>query len=78
MKDIKELIANKEIGLSQIALNKGWNINCILPKYRDLDYRTLDKDINKASRDGDPYLENSYFGKTIDKYDVIFFKINRF
>lgn len=73
----KQVIINKEIGMSQIALKKGYNINCILSKYRDLDYLTIDKDINPTSIDGDPYFKDKYFGKTIDPYEVVFFKTNR-
>jgi hypothetical protein len=36
------------------------------------------EDINPFSNNGDPYYTNSYFGKIIDLYDVIFFKVNRF
>ena len=72
------IIAFKEIGLSQHALSNGWNINCILDKYMNLDYRILNKDINNYSRNGDPYYMNSYYGSNIKKEDVIFFKINRF
>ena len=73
-KDITYVVAYKEFGLSQIALNKGWNINCILEKYRDLDYLQIDKNENVSSSGGDPYYKNSYFGKTIQEEDVIFFK----
>jgi hypothetical protein len=72
-----DIIIEKEIGLSQIALNQNWNINCILDKYRDIDYRVLEKDINQSSYNGDAYLKNKYFGDTIDPYYVIFFKNNR-
>ena len=72
------IITYKEIALSQIALNNGWNINCILNKYQGLDYIKLNGDINKRSINGDPYFKNAYFGKDIKKEDVIFFKINRF
>lgn len=77
IKDINEIIAKKEFGLSQHILNKGWNINSILPEYRDLDYRILKSKINKSSNCGDVYYKNAYFGKSIDKYDVIFYKNNR-
>jgi len=70
------LIANYEIGLSQHALKKGWNINCILQPYRNQDFRKIKKDFLKDG--GDLYYINKYFGKTIDPYDVIFFKTNRF
>ena len=72
------IITYKEIALSQIALNNGWNINCILNEYQGLDYIKLNGDINKRSINGDPYFKNAYFGKDIKKEDVIFFKINRF
>ena len=76
--DINKVIVYKEIGLSLYALENNWNINCILDKYSNLDYRKINQDISKSSRQGDPYYPNSYFGKTIDKYDVVFFKNNRF
>lgn len=69
-----EIISQKEIGLSSLIISKGWNINSILPKYRDIDYRVLRADINASSLDGDPYFAGAYFGDTIDPYDVIFFK----
>jgi hypothetical protein len=71
------IIVHKEIGLSQHALINNWNINCILSKYKDKDYRVIDKDINNTSRNGDPYYKKSYFGGDIDKYEVIFYKNNR-
>ena len=76
--DFNYIIAYKEIYLSQIALYNGWNINCILPEYKNLDYKRIKKDINEYSKNGDPYYKNSFFGKTIHKEDVLFFKINRF
>ncbi len=76
--NINDIITNYEFGLSQLALKNGWNINCILDKYKNLDYRTVKTDINPTSNYGDPYHINAYFGKTIDPYDVIFFKNNRF
>ena len=76
--DFNELIQAKEISLSQVALNKNWNINCILPRYRNLNYLNINKDINPSSTNGDPYYKNGYFYNTIDPYDVIFFKNTRF
>jgi len=70
------LIANYEIGLSQHAIKKGWNINCILEPYKDQDYRTLTNDF--LSDGSDLYYIGKYFGKTINPYNVIFFKNNRF
>lgn len=78
--DMWQIIFKKELGLSQIAIRNGWNINSILSKYRGLDYRTLNHNINTSAAPygGDPYFRNTYFGETIDKYDAIFFKNNRF
>ena len=76
--NINDIIIHYEFGLSQLALKNGWNINCILDKYKNLDYRIIKNDINPTSHEGDPYYINGYFGKTIDPYDVIFFKNNRF
>jgi len=76
-KDFNYIITHKEIGLSQIALNNNWNINCLLPNYKNLDYRRLNYDINITSRNGDPYYNKSYFSKNIKKEDVIFYKMNR-
>lgn len=77
-KDMMYVIIDKEIGLSQIALNKGWNINSILPGYTGLDYRVLDEDINPSAGDyGDSYWSGAFFGGNIDKYDAVFFKNTR-
>jgi len=75
--EMHSVIREKEVGLSKKALEKGYNINCLLSKYKGLDYRNIDKDINHTSRIGDPYYVDGYFGETIDPYEVIFFKTNR-
>ena len=74
VEDIQYIVANKEIGLSQIALEHGWNINSILSKYKNLDYRIINEDINNTSYYGDPYYPKSYFGEDINKYEAIFYK----
>jgi len=75
--DFTQLIIKKEIGLSELAIKKGYNINCILSKYKNLDYLNIDKDINPTSMGGDCYFKGAYFGETIDPYEVVFFKNNR-
>ena len=71
-----DLIIHYEIGLSQIAINNNWNINCIIQPYRDQDYRKITNEF--GSFVNDIYYTNKYFNKTINPYDVIFFKNNRF
>lgn len=73
--DINRVIYEKEIPMSQIILEKGWNINCILSKYRDKDYRLLNKNINTSCMD--PYYKGCYFGGSITEKEVIFFKRSR-
>jgi len=75
---IHEIVIQKEVGLSQLAINNGWNINSILSKYKGLDYRNIHENINTCSENGDPYFHGTYFNESIDKYEVIFFKNNRF
>lgn len=72
--NFSDVIAYAEIGLSQIALMKGWNINCVLPHYRGLDYTRIQRDPNESSRDGDPYYPGCYFGGTIKPEEAVFFK----
>ena len=76
--DINQVIYNYEFALSQYALNNGWNINCILDYYKDIDYLNAKEDINPTSIDGDPYYLGAYFGSDIDPKKIIFFKNNRF
>jgi len=74
-KDLLHVIINKEIRLSQILLKKGYNINSILSKYKDIDYTKITKNFNTSSND--PYYKNAYFGENINKEEAIFFKTNR-
>jgi hypothetical protein len=75
--DFYELISKYEIGLSQNAIIKGWNINCILEPYSNHDYRNINEEIF-GNYSGDIYHINNYFGKNVDPYNVIFYKNNRF
>ena len=75
-----EIVAKREVGMSFLVLDHGWNINCLLPGYRGLDYRSIDHQPNAASsrRHGDPYYVGNYFGNTIRPHDVIFLKNTRY
>ena len=73
--DINYMIINKEIMMSQLIIKNGWNINCILPKYRDLDYREVKSNINPSGCD--PYYRGAYFGGTIQPEEVVFYKSYR-
>lgn len=77
MKSIEKVIAEKEIALSQMTLQNGWNINCLLPGYRGQNYRTLAYEINTSSNDGDPWYKDGYYGRSITVDDLNFMKTNR-
>ena len=79
--DMKYIVANKEVKMSQLILKNGWNINAILPKYRGKDYRTVAKNFNPSSENpyrtaADPPNKKSYFGEDIEPSEVIFYKTN--
>jgi len=73
--NISIIIKDYEIQLSQLILKNGWNINCIVPYYRDLDYRLVNHNINNSS---DVLYNNAFFGRTLIPEDVIFYKYYRF
>lgn len=77
MQDLEEVVAKKEIGLSQHVLKRKWNLNCLLPQYRGRDYVNLRNEVNYSSHGGDPWYKNAYFGKTISSEESIFMKTNR-
>lgn len=75
--NIQTVVLQCEIKMSNAILKNNWNINCILPKYRGIDYLNIKEDINTTSVNGDPYFPNAYFGETIQPTDVIFYKSYR-
>ena len=72
-----DLVQLKELGMSQLVLKRGWNIDCLLPMYRGLDYLNTKEDINPTSDAGNSYLRGAYFGGTIQPEEVVFIKTNR-
>ena len=65
-------IVNGEYGLSKCILENGYSIDCMLPKYQNIDWRNRDYyDMNNNIH---PSRNNSFFGSSINPYDVIFHK----
>jgi len=65
-------IVNGEYGISTCILKHGYSIDCMLPQYQNIDWTdsknyTLNNNIH-------PSRKNSFFGKSINPYDVIFHK----
>jgi hypothetical protein len=74
--NIHTIILKNEISLSQYILENNWNINCIVPEYRDQDYRTLVHNINTGY--SDVVMPNGFFGRSLTPEEVIFYKAWRF
>lgn len=72
-----DTIIHFEIRMSQLLIEHGLNLRCMLSPYNTLDYRTKVEDINKFSANGDPRYKNTYFGRTIDPYQIMFLTMNR-
>ena len=72
-----ETVRDYEIRLSQLILDMGLNLQCMLPEYNQIDYREALVDINPASREGDSGFEGSYFGRSAHPYETIFIKTSR-
>ena len=66
-----QTVFEKEIGMSKKILDKGWNIGCLLPRYRNVDFRSTN--YNWLDDLMYPYFENLYWKRT----DLVFIKGNR-
>jgi len=72
--DFEECIITKELRLTQLVLDNGWYINCIIDRYRD---KIITRDDNPTSATGDSLYPNRFFGRTIHPFESIFVKTNR-
>ncbi len=73
-----DTIRAKEMGWSAAVLALGLNINCMLDRYRDRDYRR-ERAVNLLHNRvrGDPWCPGTYFGADVTPYEAVFFKTNR-
>lgn len=74
----QEAIWQREVRMSRLIIDKGWNIGSMLKRYRGVDFTFHDKtafdyDINIV---GDVMWEN-YENKLWNKYDLVFVKGNK-
>jgi len=72
-----EAVRAYEIRLSQLILDMGLNLRCMLPEYNQTDYRKACEDVNPTSREGDSGFKLSYFGRSAHPYESIFIKTSR-
>jgi hypothetical protein len=65
-------IVNGEYGLSNCILKNGYSIDCMLPKYQNINW--TNKVNYNMNNNIHPSRKNSFYGYSINPYDVIFHK----
>jgi len=65
-------IVNGEYGMSTCILNKGYSIDCMLSKYQGIDW--TDSSNYKSNNNAHPSRNKSFYGYSINPYEVIFHK----
>lgn len=70
--DKRSAIVNGEYGLSNCIFKNGFSIDCMLPKYQNIDWTNNDN--YKLNNNIHPSRRNSFYGYSINPYDVIFHK----
>lgn len=71
-KTFTDAILNGEYALTKCIMNHGFTIDCMLKKYKNIDwYDPKNYYINDNKH---PSRKNSYFGRSINPYQVIFHK----
>lgn len=68
------VICNKEYNYSKVMIDEGYNINCLLPPYRDLDLRNGYESYKSTANNF--LFTGKYYGTNINPYEVIFMKEN--
>ena len=63
---------NGEYGLSNCILKNGYSIDCMLPKYQNINW--TNKANYNMNNNRHPSRKNSFYGYSINPYDVIFHK----
>jgi hypothetical protein len=67
-----DAIVNGEYGLSKTILKYGYSIDCMLNRYKNIDWR--DKRNYTLNNNLHPSRKNSFYGYSIQPYEVIFHK----
>jgi hypothetical protein len=65
-------IIEGEYGVSRAILKRGYSIDCMLPKYQNMDWR--DPKNYRWNENLHPSRKGTYFGRSIQPYEVIFHK----
>ena len=67
-----DAIVQGEYGVSRAILKHGYSMDCLLPKYQNIDWR--DPKNYRWNGNRHPSRKNTYFGQSIQPYEVIFHK----
>ncbi len=72
-KSIKKeaIIRHQEVAMSELIINNGYNIKCLLKADQNIDFRKKPLPIHE-----DPWWKNYYLGKTPHPYETVFIKTN--
>jgi hypothetical protein len=70
--DFYNTIINGEYGLSKCILKNGYSIDCMLSKYKNIDWRNSSN--YNMNNNIHPSRKNSFYGNSINPYEVIFHK----
>jgi len=78
-KNYDDVVENKEILMSRLVIDKGWNIGCLCDYYKGVDFRFREKqpkdyEMNFLSGIMDPMYRNVMW----NEYQLVFIKGNRF
>jgi hypothetical protein len=68
----EDVIMHQEIAMSQLVINNGWNIDCLIPEYAHLNYRDKHTQISNE----DIRFSKTVIGRDICPYEAIFVKSN--
>jgi hypothetical protein len=80
-KTFQEAIVNKEIRMSRLIIENGWNIGCLMTYYKGVDFRFLASKPSdyKPFLVGDPLVSKNFSDKLFNNfYELVFIKGNRF
>lgn len=67
----------KECLLSMIMLHNNYNIACLMPEFKNINFVNLENTHYTYENNYNPIIENQLFGRTMHPYEVIFHKSNR-
>lgn len=79
-KDFQDAIVNKEIKMSRLIIENGWNIGCLMTYYKGVDFRFLASKPSdyKPFIIGDPMVSKNFSDKLFNNfYELVFIKGNR-